>query len=497
MHLMRSLPLVAATVMLAAQAGLKAGTTMVVVPRFPPPQSYGGPAVALAQAGSSAVAQTQAPPSVTFQVEVNYVDVDAIVTDEQGNFVSGLTREDFEVFEDGKPQKVEMFSYVELPVERPDRFRRARSSRHAPTCARMRGRSTDGSTCWSWTMSTSVRSAPPSSRSRRASSSSSILAPTISRPSCIPAAAPMPRRTSRTTAILLIASVDKFVGRRLQSAAIEALEKHYYRRVRPARSSGQRSRCGCRHHRHGVADQRAGSRARAACARGARHAPQPRRVPRRRPGRRKAVLLFSEGLELPMSELYSMHTPTDVGGAIRDAITAAARSNVNFFALDPRGPHWPDDRVHRARGIGCARRGDGRVRIANAQQGLLNDIRLSQEQPAYARRRNRWICRRQPEHARICLRAHRRREQPVLRARLLPAHLGTRRPVSSDRGAHETARACACRRAAVTPRRAAARPPSESATKRRGGRARPDAAASTTRRPSCATRSTPRCSRAA
>ena len=52
----------------------------------------------------------QAPPSVTFQVEVNYVDVDVVVTDEEGNFISGLTREDFEVFEDGKPQKVDMFS---------------------------------------------------------------------------------------------------------------------------------------------------------------------------------------------------------------------------------------------------------------------------------------------------------------------------------------------------------------------------------------------------
>ena len=66
MHLTRSLPLVAAVALLAAQAGLKAGTTVVVVPSF-----------------SSAVAQTQAPPSVTFQVEVNYVDVDAIVTDEK------------------------------------------------------------------------------------------------------------------------------------------------------------------------------------------------------------------------------------------------------------------------------------------------------------------------------------------------------------------------------------------------------------------------------
>ena len=59
----------------------------------------------------------QAPPSVTFQVEVNYVDVDVVVTDEQGNFVSGLTREDFEVLEDGKLQKVDTFVYVEIPIE--------------------------------------------------------------------------------------------------------------------------------------------------------------------------------------------------------------------------------------------------------------------------------------------------------------------------------------------------------------------------------------------
>src|SRR5262245_22997320 len=62
------------------------------------------------------------PPSVTFQVEVNYVDVDTVVTDEQGNFVTGLAKEDFEVFEDGKPQKIDMFSYVEIPVTRTEPF---------------------------------------------------------------------------------------------------------------------------------------------------------------------------------------------------------------------------------------------------------------------------------------------------------------------------------------------------------------------------------------
>ena len=50
---------------------------------------------------------------------MNYVDVDVVVTDEQGNFVTGLTRDDFEVFEDGKPQKIDTFSIVEIPVEKP------------------------------------------------------------------------------------------------------------------------------------------------------------------------------------------------------------------------------------------------------------------------------------------------------------------------------------------------------------------------------------------
>jgi hypothetical protein len=38
------------------------------------------------------------------------------VTDERGEFVTGLAREDFEVLEDGKPQKVDTFSYVEIPL---------------------------------------------------------------------------------------------------------------------------------------------------------------------------------------------------------------------------------------------------------------------------------------------------------------------------------------------------------------------------------------------
>src|SRR5215210_5869414 len=59
-------------------------------------------------------------PPVTFKVEVNYVEIDANVTDAQGNFVRSLTREDFQVLEDGKPQTLNVFSMVDIPIERVD-----------------------------------------------------------------------------------------------------------------------------------------------------------------------------------------------------------------------------------------------------------------------------------------------------------------------------------------------------------------------------------------
>ena len=57
-------------------------------------------------------------PQVTFRLDVDYVEVDAVVTDAEGNIVRGLTADDFEVLEDDEPQAVEAFTFVDLPVER-------------------------------------------------------------------------------------------------------------------------------------------------------------------------------------------------------------------------------------------------------------------------------------------------------------------------------------------------------------------------------------------
>ena len=71
-------------------------------------------------------------PAVTFRTETNFVEVHAIVTDEDGAFVRDLTLDDFEVYEDGQLQEPTVFSLVDVPVERPFTPRNADASDGAP-----------------------------------------------------------------------------------------------------------------------------------------------------------------------------------------------------------------------------------------------------------------------------------------------------------------------------------------------------------------------------
>ena len=60
------------------------------------------------------VSQPQTP---TFRLQVEYVEVDVRVTDSTGNLVRDLTKEDFQIFEDGQPQTVAAFSLMDIPIE--------------------------------------------------------------------------------------------------------------------------------------------------------------------------------------------------------------------------------------------------------------------------------------------------------------------------------------------------------------------------------------------
>src|SRR5262245_46912774 len=56
----------------------------------------------------------QPPPPAVIRINVNLVQVDAIVTDSKGNPVTNLTADDFEVLQDGKIQTLTNFEFVDV-----------------------------------------------------------------------------------------------------------------------------------------------------------------------------------------------------------------------------------------------------------------------------------------------------------------------------------------------------------------------------------------------
>ena len=74
-------------------------------------------------------------PGTVFTVTSTLVQVDAVVTDSKGRHITNLTPEDFQVFEDGRLQKLTNFSYVQVaPGEAPDlRAERVRPARQVPS----------------------------------------------------------------------------------------------------------------------------------------------------------------------------------------------------------------------------------------------------------------------------------------------------------------------------------------------------------------------------
>src|SRR5262245_26119758 len=62
----------------------------------------------------------QAPaPNAVIRIDVNLVQVDAVVTDAKGKPVTDLKVEDFELLQDGQPQKITSFDFVDLAARRP------------------------------------------------------------------------------------------------------------------------------------------------------------------------------------------------------------------------------------------------------------------------------------------------------------------------------------------------------------------------------------------
>jgi VWFA-related protein len=290
---------------------------------------------------STVLGQAAQTPGVTFQVEVNYVDVDVVVTDELGQFVTGLTREDFEVFEDGKPQKIDTFSLVDIPVEKPNEV--AVQGRTIRADTRTNRKPFDGRVyviVLDDLDVSAMRSAPVRDAARkfvREHMAANDLGAVVYTSGRSDAA-----QEFTTDRELLIRAIDKFQGRRMRSLSLERLDA-YYQRI----AFGYNLRNDADPNTGTINSQDPAGHGRTSdpteLERGTRALTVLDTLKNTAEflgsvrGRRKAVLFFSEGLDFPIRDVFGAHDATVVIRATQDAISTAARANVNYYTIDPRG----------------------------------------------------------------------------------------------------------------------------------------------------------------
>jgi VWFA-related protein len=78
--------------------------------------TFAAAAVAAVGAQTSTGASSQGDEGFRFKSGVDLVNVTATVSDDDGHFVSGLTKDDFKVYEDGQIQEITNFSNERVPV---------------------------------------------------------------------------------------------------------------------------------------------------------------------------------------------------------------------------------------------------------------------------------------------------------------------------------------------------------------------------------------------
>ena len=85
-------------------------------PQTPPPTQQPQPPKPPSGQPQAPTPQQQAPPQVAISVQSNLVNVDAVVTDQDGNLVTDLKRENFRVLDQGQPQQVTNFAPSDAPI---------------------------------------------------------------------------------------------------------------------------------------------------------------------------------------------------------------------------------------------------------------------------------------------------------------------------------------------------------------------------------------------
>ena len=350
-------------------------------------------------------------------------------------------RDDFQLLEDGKPQMVSAFSYVNIPIARAERplFSptppSSRTSR--PTSAWTAG------SIWSCsTICTSTSRGPSREETRCTASSSATSARTTWPPSSSRADARPMARTSRTTRGCCSRRSTSSSGRKLRSPTLERLDEYNRQQTGGLRNAGDPV--------NDPVGVRACAATRATCS---SRCGSCRTSWRASTGVARRWCWSARG-STTTSTTCSTTTRrrSTIIDATRDAIAAATRANVSIYAIDPRGLVTPGGDLIEASGAAA-----DEPNLGLGVPSALDELRLSQdslreladETGGFA-----VVNRNNVDEAFDRIVA---REQQLLRARLLPGQRPARRPVPQDRGPRDAARPDGARaprlRRAARPRR--------------------------------------------
>jgi VWFA-related protein len=271
---------------------------------------------------SSQNATPPAPQPPTFRLNVEYVEVDAVVTDRDGQFVRGLSQEDFQIFEDGKPQPISTFAVVDIPVERaqrplgaPNAIEPDVKSNEQPFDGRVYVMVIDDLHTY-FGRTPRVRAAARQFIQQYLGAND-LMAVVHT------AGASDASQEFTNNKRLLLAAVDRTFGRKLDSATITKTEE-YFRTQSLSRQTGDALT--------DPADAERQNNARQSLTALKNIAEWFSTVR----GRRKAILFVSEGIDYDITDFANTGASMIIDST-RETLAAAARGNVSIYGIDPRG----------------------------------------------------------------------------------------------------------------------------------------------------------------
>lgn len=269
----------------------------------------------------------------TFRLGVNFVEIDAVVTDDRGQFIRDLQPEDFQLYENGSPQDVSVFSLVDIPVELENRP----LYRAAPVASDVLGNDSSDNGRVYFLVLDDLHVDPKRTQFVR-----QLVQNFINRylgandlAAVVHVGQPQYNQAFTYSKPLLRQAAGRFVGRKLPSRTLNKLED----------ASRQQELADLPGNFMGpLIDPDAPVRLEYASLTLGTLEDLSRYVSRLQ-GRRKAVVFFSEGidydLESPLTDSFSgLAVGTEINtihGNLRSLLETAMRANVSIYPIDPRG----------------------------------------------------------------------------------------------------------------------------------------------------------------